>query len=239
MVAEDDRTWLNRIGLAHIGARQLQDGFMGAVFGRKNRVLPAISFVAALLLLTVACGDNLSGPSLPSGQQVGAAPSAEAEQPPSTPTPVPATPGAVAAVGSESKSNTPPATATGAESNTPPATATGAESKPDASPAQATGADAKSDTPPAPTATAVSKSDTSSTVAATETATPTGTPVPAPAAVSETPAPTSLPILVNTPGPVAMLAPDFTLPSIQGPEYTLAEYRGKKPVLVVFYRAYW
>ena len=223
-MAEDDRTWLNRIGLAHIGARQLQDGFMGAVFGRKNRVLPAISFVAALLLLTVACGDNLSGPSgpsgpsLPSGQQVGAAASAEAEQPPSTPTPVPATPGAAtpgaaAAVGSGSKSNTPPATATGADS--------------------------KSDTPPAPATTAESKADTSSTVAAAETATPTGTPVPAPAAVSETPAPTSLPVLVNTPGPVAMLAPDFTLPSIQGPEYTLSEYRGKQPVLVVFYRAYW
>ena len=200
---------------------------MGAVFGRKNRVLIAISFVAALLLLTVACGDNLSGPSLPSGQEVGAAPSAEAEQPSSAPTPVPATPAAVAAVGSESKSNT------------PPATATGAESKPDASPAQATGADSKSDTPPPPIATAVSKSDTSSAVAATETATPTGTPVPAPAADSETPAPTSLPVLVNTPGPVTMLAPDFTLPSIQGPEYTLSEYRGKQPVLVVFYRAYW
>ena len=200
---------------------------MGAVFGRKNRVLIAISFVAALLLLTVACGDNLSGPSLTSGQEVGAAPSAEAEQPSSAPTPGPATPAAVAAVGSESKSNT------------PPATATGAESKPDASPAQATGADSKSDTPPPPIATAVSKSDTSSAVAATETATPTGTPVPAPAAVSETPAPTSLPVLVNTPGPVAMLAPDFTLPSIQGPEYTLSEYRGKQPVLVVFYRAYW
>ena len=227
MMAEDDRTWLNRIGLAHIGPRQLQDGFMGAVFGRKNRVLLAISFVAALLLLTVACGDNLSGPSLTSGQEVGAAPSAEAEQPSSAPTPGPATPAAVAAVGSESKSNT------------PPATATGAESKPDASPAQATGADSKSDTPPPPIATAVSKSDTSSAVAATETATPTGTPVPAPAAVSETPAPTSLPVLVNTPGPVAMLAPDFTLPSIEGPEYTLSEYRGKQPVLVVFYRAYW
>jgi len=36
-----------------------------------------------------------------------------------------------------------------------------------------------------------------------------------------------------------MLAPDFTLPSIEGPEYTLSEYRGKQPVLVVFYRAYW
>ena len=47
------------------------------------------------------------------------------------------------------------------------------------------------------------------------------------------------PVLVNTPGPVAMLAPDFTLPSIEGPEYTLSEYRGKQPVLVVFYRAYW
>ena len=33
--------------------------------------------------------------------------------------------------------------------------------------------------------------------------------------------------------------PDFTLPSTEGPDYTLSEYRGKQPVLVVFYRAYW
>ena len=47
------------------------------------------------------------------------------------------------------------------------------------------------------------------------------------------------PVLINTPGPVALLAPDFTLPSIDGQEYTLSELRGKQSVLVVFYRAYW
>ena len=48
------------------------------------------------------------------------------------------------------------------------------------------------------------------------------------------------PVLVNTPVPVtADLAPDFTLPSIQGTEYTLSDFRGEQPVLVVFYRAYW
>jgi len=47
------------------------------------------------------------------------------------------------------------------------------------------------------------------------------------------------PVLINTPVPVANLAPDFTLPSIQGPEYTLSSFKGDKPVLVVFYRAYW
>ncbi len=48
------------------------------------------------------------------------------------------------------------------------------------------------------------------------------------------------PVLINTPVPVATdLAPGFTLPSIQGTEYTLEEFRGVQPVLVVFYRAYW
>jgi peroxiredoxin len=47
------------------------------------------------------------------------------------------------------------------------------------------------------------------------------------------------PVLINTPVPVANLAPDFTLPSIQGTEYTLSDFRGEQPVLVVFYRAYW
>ena len=47
------------------------------------------------------------------------------------------------------------------------------------------------------------------------------------------------PVLINTPVPVANLAPDFTLPSIQGTEYTLSDFRSEQPVLVVFYRAYW
>ncbi|MBT4126191.1 MAG: redoxin domain-containing protein [Chloroflexi bacterium] len=47
------------------------------------------------------------------------------------------------------------------------------------------------------------------------------------------------PPLINTPAPVSNLAPDFTLPSVQGDEYTLSSFRGDKPVAVVFYRAYW
>ncbi len=85
------------------------------------------------------------------------------------------------------------------------------------------------------TATVGLESEPSSAVAATETAT--STPTPSTESVSESGDDT--PVLVNTPGPVSVLAPDFTLPSIQGPEYTLSEYRGKQPVLVVFYRAYW
>jgi AhpC/TSA family len=34
-------------------------------------------------------------------------------------------------------------------------------------------------------------------------------------------------------------APDFTLPDATGRPVSLAEYRGKKPVVLVFYRGYW
>lgn len=34
-------------------------------------------------------------------------------------------------------------------------------------------------------------------------------------------------------------APDFTLPDAAGRPVTLADYRGKKPVIVIFYRGYW
>ncbi len=34
-------------------------------------------------------------------------------------------------------------------------------------------------------------------------------------------------------------APDFTLPDASGRSVTLADYRGKKPVVLVFYRGYW
>ena len=34
-------------------------------------------------------------------------------------------------------------------------------------------------------------------------------------------------------------APDFTLPDASGRPVTLADYRGKKPVVLVFYRGYW
>src|SRR5438445_12601682 len=33
--------------------------------------------------------------------------------------------------------------------------------------------------------------------------------------------------------------PDFTLPDAGGRSVTLADYRGKKPVVLVFYRGYW
>jgi len=55
----------------------------------------------------------------------------------------------------------------------------------------------------------------------------------------ETPPMPTETVLINTPVPVANLAPDFTLPSIQGTEYTLSDFRSEQPVLVVFYRAYW
>jgi len=45
------------------------------------------------------------------------------------------------------------------------------------------------------------------------------------------------------PGPTAFVvgqpAPDFTLPDSTGRPASLAEYRGKKPVVLVFYRGYW
>ena len=34
-------------------------------------------------------------------------------------------------------------------------------------------------------------------------------------------------------------APDFTLPDAAGRPISLADYRGKKPVVLVFYRGYW
>jgi amino acid transporter len=38
---------------------------------------------------------------------------------------------------------------------------------------------------------------------------------------------------------VGQAAPDFTLPDSSGRPASLAEYRGKKPVVLVFYRGYW
>ncbi len=38
---------------------------------------------------------------------------------------------------------------------------------------------------------------------------------------------------------VGSLAPDFTLESKDGKPVTLSDYRGKKNVVLVFYRGYW
>ena len=38
--------------------------------------------------------------------------------------------------------------------------------------------------------------------------------------------------------PVGTLAPDFTLPSADGKEITLSDYRGKSSVVLVFLRAF-
>jgi len=38
---------------------------------------------------------------------------------------------------------------------------------------------------------------------------------------------------------VGARVPDFTLPDAEGRPVSLAEFRGKKPVVLVFYRGYW
>jgi cytochrome oxidase Cu insertion factor (SCO1/SenC/PrrC family) len=47
---------------------------------------------------------------------------------------------------------------------------------------------------------------------------------------------------VPAPAPVLRVgepAPDFTLSDARGRPVTLADYRGRKPVVLVFYRGYW
>ena len=45
----------------------------------------------------------------------------------------------------------------------------------------------------------------------------------------------------HAPTPLRMgdRAPDFTLPDATGRPVSLADYRGEKPVVLVFYRGYW
>jgi cytochrome oxidase Cu insertion factor (SCO1/SenC/PrrC family) len=45
--------------------------------------------------------------------------------------------------------------------------------------------------------------------------------------------------LRTTPVGVGDIAPDFTLPDQDGHKVTLADVRGKSPVVLVFYRGYW
>lgn len=58
-------------------------------------------------------------------------------------------------------------------------------------------------------------------------ATPTRTPTP-------TPEPTEVPFHSQI-----SVAPDFTLPSANGSPVTLSELAAEKPVVLVFYRAFW
>ena len=55
------------------------------------------------------------------------------------------------------------------------------------------------------------------------------------------PAPTSQATAAPTepPAPARPAAVDFSLPSAQGPQYTLSSFAGQQPVVVVFYRAFW
>ena len=81
-------------------------------------------------------------------------------------------------------------------------------------------------------------------------AAPAVTAAPAPPTATDTPAPppapTPQPTATAAPEPAATPAPaarpaavDFSLPSAQGPQYTLSSFAGQQPVVVVFYRAFW
>ncbi|MCY3912396.1 MAG: hypothetical protein OXG43_04000 [Chloroflexi bacterium] len=71
---------------------------------------------------------------------------------------------------------------------------------------------------------------------------PTPTPEPTPTPAPEpTPTPTPEPTPTPTPpqAPARPAAVEFSLPSAQGPQYTLSSFQGQQPVVVVFYRAFW
>ncbi len=72
--------------------------------------------------------------------------------------------------------------------------------------------------------------------------TATDTPAPPPAPTPQpTPTPVPQPPATPTPppAPARAAAVDFSLPSAQGPQYTLSSFAGQQPVVVVFYRAFW
>ena len=63
---------------------------------------------------------------------------------------------------------------------------------------------------------------------------PAPTPQPTAAPAQQPPATPTPP-----PAPARAAAVDFSLPSAQGPQYTLSSFAGQQPVVVVFYRAFW
>lgn len=181
---------------------------------RINRAIIAISLIAALVM--VACGSESSSP-VSGGDE----PTTETELPLTTPTTLPGTESTASAI--------PPAPVLAADEMPTQVTV------PDLN--QPTSPDDKTPIPsvspgtgpmdvPAPTVTRPSNSPGPTATALVD------------APVVIPPEPTEPP-LINTPSPVANLAPDFTLPSVQGIEYSLSQFRGDKPVAVVFYRAYW
>lgn len=84
-----------------------------------------------------------------------------------------------------------------------------------------------------------------STPAATQAPAPAATEPPAPPPPTPTPQPTAAltphPPITPPPtqDPARPAAVDFSLPSAQGPQYTLSSFAGQQPVVVVFYRAFW
>ena len=57
-------------------------------------------------------------------------------------------------------------------------------------------------------------------------------------ALASTPAPTESPQSQPL-NQLISVAPDFTLPSANGPDVTLSELSADQPVVLVFYRAFW
>ncbi|MCY4111544.1 MAG: hypothetical protein OXF96_06350 [Chloroflexi bacterium] len=77
---------------------------------------------------------------------------------------------------------------------------------------------------------------TAASAPATATAAPPPAPTPQPTA-TQAPQPAATP--TPPPAPARPVAVDFSLPSAQGPQYTLSSFAGQQPVVVVFYRAFW